>query len=69
MEEVGENRFDCKIYVLPLSYCLELVANFLCASIKIVNIFQTNNSYSFEIHWNSYCLFVDLQKTGEITTK
>lgn len=69
MEEVGENRFDCKIYVLPLSYCLELVANFLCDSIKIVNIFQTNNSYSNEFQRNSYLFFVDLQKTGEITTK
>ena len=42
MEEVVENRFDCKIYILllPYSFCLGKIINFLCGSLKIVNIFK-----------------------------
>ncbi|MBQ3539137.1 MAG: hypothetical protein IJA46_04840, partial [Bacteroidaceae bacterium] len=37
--------------------------SFLCGSIKIVNIFQTNNSYSNVCQWNSY-IFYPCTKRG-----
>ena len=60
-EEEGANRFDCRFYVLSLPYqfCFWGLIVFLCGSIKIVKISETNNSYSLVLQKNSY-LFLQL---------
>ena len=65
MEEVEENRFDCKIYVLLLPY--EFGFERLYIWIRTLNIakpFQTNNSYSLVNQKNSYlfCIYTTVQE-------
>ena len=65
MEEVEENRFDCKIYVLLLPYEFGFrYVIFLCGSLKITKKSETNNSYSLVNQKNSYlfCIYTTVQE-------
>ena len=52
-KEKERNRFECTIYIVPLS-CRKAVYVFISTS-NITKLAYINNSYSFEYQKNSYC--------------